>query len=80
VLIAGCGSAFGDVTMWGYIEKFPSIFVGSFSAGSGICGLSSSLIFLILKSLKVPNYVIFFCFIPISFAYLANFLIMDKVA
>jgi hypothetical protein len=47
ILIMGCGSAFGEVTMYGYIENYPSIFVGAFAAGSGICGLSSSLVYLL---------------------------------
>ena len=50
VLIVGMGSAFGEVTMYGFIERFPSIYVGAFAAGSGVCGLLSSMIYLILKS------------------------------
>ena len=80
VLAVGMGSAFGEISHYGFIEKFPSIFIGAWAAGSGICGLASSLTYLLLNTLKVPNYIIFFCFVPLAVIYLFNFIILDRYA
>ena len=80
VLAVGMGSAFGEVSHYGFIERFPSVYVGAFSTGSGICGIFSTLFFLLLNTLKIPNYIVFFCLVPLSFLYLLNFLVIHKFA
>ena len=47
-LIVGIGSAFGGVSHFGYMKKYPSEYIGSFASGTGIWGLVGSLIYLIL--------------------------------
>jgi hypothetical protein len=79
-LIVGIGSAFGEVSHFGYLKSFPSEYVGPFWSGTGICGLAGSLMYLVLHSLGVPDYVIFFSLVPVAFIYLSNFLLLHRLS
>ena len=78
-LIVGIGSAFGAVSHFGYLKKLPSEYIGPFSSGTGIWGLAGSLLYLILHSLKVNDYIIFFWLIPIAICYFTNFLLLSAL-
>ena len=80
LLFVGVGSAFGEVSHLSFIERFPSIYIGAWGAGSGVCGLTSSLIYLLLDTLKVPKPIIFFCFVPLALAYAVNFFFLNRFA
>ena len=80
VLFVGVGSAFGEVSHLGFIERFPSIFVGAWGAGSGVCGLVSSLTYLLLVAINVPKSIIFFCFVPLALIYAVNFFFLNMYA
>ena len=79
-LIVGIGSAFGEVSHFGFLKKLPSNYVGPFWSGTGIWGLTGSLLYLILHSLKVKDYIIFFWLIPIAVWYLTNFLLLSVLS
>lgn len=78
-LIVGMGSAFGEVTHYGYIDRYPSEFVGPFAMGTGFSGLVGSLLYVILHGQKIEDYIIFFCLVPIAFIYLCNFVTLNSV-
>ena len=79
-LIVGIGSAFGEVSHFGYLKKYPSKYVGPFCSGTGICGLAGSFMYLLLHSMGVRDYVIFFALIPIALIYLVNFLFLFRIS
>ena len=77
-LIAGVGSAFGEVTHLGFIEKFDAEFFGPFSAGSGLSGLIGTLLYLMLQTFGVPNWLVFFCLCVLPFIYFFNFFMLFR--
>lgn len=79
-LIVGIGSAFGEVSHFGFLRNFPSSYVGPFWSGTGIWGLTGSLLYLVLHSVHVSDYIIFFWLVPIAFAYLSNFLFLNRLS
>ena len=79
-MVVGIGSAFGEVSHFGYLKNLPSEYVGPFCSGTGICGLTGSFMYLLLHSLNVKDYIIFFWLIPIAALYLTNFIILNKIS
>ena len=79
-LIVGIGSAFGEVSHFGYLKMFPSEYIGPFVSGTGICGLTGSLMYLVLHAIEVPDWLIFFCLVPLAILYLLNFIILHRIS
>ncbi|CAI2371529.1 unnamed protein product [Moneuplotes crassus] len=73
-LFVGIGSAWGQVIHYGFIRRFPSEYVGPFSSGTGMCGLFSSMLYMILNDYGVADWVIFACLMPLAIIYAFNFL------
>ena len=76
----GFGSIFGEVCHFGYLKLFPSEFIGPFVSGTGISGLTGSLLYLFLHAKEVPDWLIFICLFPLGIIYIVSFIIISKVS
>ena len=76
----GIAIGFGEVSHYTYLQKFPSNYVGPFVSGTGISGLTGSLLYVMLHAVGVQNWLIFWCLIPMAFIYLVNFIVLCKVS
>ena len=79
-LIVGTASAFGDVTHLGYLGLFDPQFLGPFASGNGTSGLLGSLLYLLLKSFDVANWIVFMSLLILPVLYLANFWSLYRTA
>ena len=73
-VLTGISSGMGEATFLGFLKGFPSILVGAVSSGTGMAGISGTVILLILQSLKLPNAAIFMLATPSVLIYLYNFM------
>lgn len=53
-LICGAFTSVGTCTIIGYLKAIPAEFIGGWSSGSGIAGITGSCTYLLLKSLDFP--------------------------
>ena len=79
-IFVGTTTAFGEVSHYAFLQKFPSEYVGNFVSGSGISGLTGSLIYLILHANGAPDWVICFSFVPIAILYIINFAVLFRIS
>ena len=78
MVIMGVGSAIGESVILGFLKTFPGDAVGQFSTGTGIAGLSGSLIFIGLRPLGFSNGDIFLLVIPFAIPYLLSFMWLNR--
>ncbi|ORC85268.1 uncharacterized protein TM35_000361280 [Trypanosoma theileri] len=69
VVFGGMASCYGESLFLGYIERMPSLQIGSWSSGTGLSGVVASLSFLGLTSAGLRNSYIFLISIPILVIY-----------
>ena len=79
-LIIGTGSAFGEISHYGYLKLFPTEYIGPFISGTGISGLAGSLLYLILHAYRVPDWLIFVFLVILALLYLTNFFTLNRVS
>ena len=77
-IFIGMGVGFGEASHLGYLKVFPSKFIGPFVSGTGLWGLTSSLLYVFLHANEIPNWLIFLCSIPLAIIYLINFATLWK--
>lgn len=78
MIIMGIGSSLGESVILGFLKTFPGEAIGYFSTGTGIAGLSGSLIFLSFRSLGFKYSDIFMLVIPLSIPYLLSFMWLNR--
>ena len=59
VLNVGNGSSWGESVTLGYIERFPSRFVGAWSSGTGMSGVIATVFYMAMRAASLSNTTIF---------------------
>lgn len=77
--IMGTGSGFGETTILGYMRNYPKDFVAGWGSGTGLAGVSGSLITLLFNINNIKARTMYLFISPVCFLYLFCFIIVEKL-
>ncbi|KAL6061670.1 Batten's disease protein Cln3 [Balamuthia mandrillaris] len=69
IILVGSASSFGESVMLGYMRRFPAETVDGWSSGTGMAGVSGTLLYIAFTAGGLKNWQSFLLLIPFGFAY-----------
>ena len=76
-IIVGIGIALGESVNLGFLKTFPGNAIGYYGSGTGMAGITGSLIFIALQPTGLGDGAIYMIAIPTAIPYLLCFLWLD---
>ena len=77
-IVVGIGIALGESTNLGFLKTFPGETIGFYGSGTGMAGITGSLIFIALKPIGLSDGAIYMIAIPTAIPYFLSFLWLNK--
>ena len=77
-VIVGVGCALGESVNLGFMKTFPGNSISYYGSGTGMAGISGSVIFLALSPIGLSDAVIYLLVLPTAIPYFLCFLWLDR--
>ena len=77
-ILVGLGQALGESVVLGFLKTFPGNAISYFGSGTGMAGISGSLIFIALEPLGCSPQAIYLIVLPTAIPYFLCFYWLDK--